>query len=77
MIDLYARAQRIDRLADYIECAGIARNNQDVSSAARYQLECALSGESGRWEDATRSEINALRRFVERYCQQSTKEETY
>ncbi len=71
MESLYRKAQKIDRLADYIESAGIPHDDKNVAEAAAYQLYSATSGESGRWEDAEPSEVAALRRFVNRYCKEA------
>lgn len=68
MESLYKKAQKIGRLADYLESAGIPHDDQSVAEAAVYQLYSATSGESGRWEDAKPSEVAALRGFVNRYC---------
>lgn len=68
MQSLKMKAQKIERLADYLESACIPNNDLDVAKAAVHQLWCAECGDSGRWEDAKPSEVKALRKFVNTHC---------
>ena len=65
---LKERAYKIDTFAIYLEGCGIT-NNDEIKSAARYQLECISMGdENGRWCDAHDKDKRSLREFVRKYC---------
>ena len=69
MKNLYEKACKIGRLYTYMESANIPKDDDlEVALAAKHQLWCATSGDSGRWEDATPKEIAQLRRFVNTHC---------
>lgn len=65
---LKERAYKIDTFGAYLEGCGIT-NDEEIKSAARYQLECIRMGdENGRWCDAPEKDKRALREFVRKYC---------
>lgn len=60
-------AYKIDTFATYLEGCGIIKDDE-IKSAARYQLDSMLAGESGRWSDAPDKDKRLLREFVRKYC---------
>lgn len=64
---LLERANKIYPFGAYLESCGIT-DDEEIKSAARYQVDCINDGESVRWEDATPSEKRAMRMFVKKYC---------